>query len=68
MIISQYKAFVVREEKDGSFSRKVEKKSIGELPDGEVLVKVKYAALNYKDALSSNGHKGITRNYPHTPE
>ena len=62
-----YKAFVVRENKDGSFSRSIENKSIEELPEGEVLIKVKYAALNYKDALSSLGHKGITREYPHTP-
>ncbi|MFT6167228.1 MAG: putative YhdH/YhfP family quinone oxidoreductase [Vicingaceae bacterium] len=62
-----YKAFVVRENEDGSFSRSIENKSIEELPEGEVLIKVKYAALNYKDALSSSGHKGITREYPHTP-
>lgn len=62
-----YKAFVVRENEDGSFSRSIEKKNIEELPEGEVLIKVKYAALNYKDALSSSGHKGITREYPHTP-
>ena len=43
------------------------KKSIGELPEGDVLIRVKNAALNYKDALSSSGHKGITRNFPHTP-
>jgi NADPH:quinone reductase-like Zn-dependent oxidoreductase len=24
-------------------------------------------ALNYKDALSSIGNKGVTRKYPHTP-
>ncbi|KAA3645963.1 MAG: oxidoreductase [Bacteroidetes bacterium] len=61
-----YKAFVVREE-NGTFHRKIEQKSTTELPDHDVLIQVKYAALNYKDALSSNGHKGITRNYPHTP-
>jgi len=32
-----------------------------------VLIKVHYAALNYKDALSASGHKGITKRYPHTP-
>lgn len=67
MIISQYKAFVVREENDGTFSRSIEKKQISRLPEGEVLIKVKYAALNYKDALSSSGHKGITKKFPHTP-
>jgi putative YhdH/YhfP family quinone oxidoreductase len=62
-----YKAFVVRENSTGSISRKIETKKISELPDHEVLIEVKYAALNYKDALSSSGHKGITRNFPHTP-
>lgn len=62
-----YKAFVVRENEDGSFSRAIESKNVEELPQGEVLIQVKYAALNYKDALSSSGHKGISRNFPHTP-
>ena len=34
---------------------------------GEVLIRVQYSSLNYKDALSATGHKGVTRNYPHTP-
>ena len=67
MMEKRYKAFVVRENADGSFQRKIEDKSIEELPDGEVLIQVKYAALNYKDALSSSGHKGITKQFPHTP-
>lgn len=62
-----YKAFVIRENADGSFSRSIENKSTTELPDHEVLIQVKYAALNYKDALSASGHKGITRTYPHVP-
>jgi putative YhdH/YhfP family quinone oxidoreductase len=62
-----YKAFVVRENEDGTFSRAIEDKNTKELPEGEVLVKVSFAALNYKDALSSSGHKGISKAYPHTP-
>ena len=48
------------------FIEKIEQKSTTELPDHDVLIQVKYAALNYKDALSSNGHKGITKlsSYP----
>src|SRR5690606_2374507 len=30
-------------------------------------IKVKYSSLNYKDALSASGHKGVTKNFPHTP-
>ena len=63
----EFQAFIVRENEDGSFKRGIEQKSIEELRANELIIKVKYAALNYKDALSASGHKGITRNYPHTP-
>ena len=43
------------------------KKNISDLPDNDTLIKVKYSSLNYKDALSASGNKGVTRNYPHTP-
>lgn len=62
-----FRALVVRENADGSFSRAIEKKKISELPEGEVIIKVQFAGLNYKDALSASGHKGISRNFPHTP-
>lgn len=61
-----YKALVIREEGD-RFSRKIEEVSFSFLPESEVLIKVSYAGLNYKDALSASGHKGITRSFPHTP-
>jgi alcohol dehydrogenase len=32
-----------------------------------VLIRVRYSSLNYKDALSATGNKGVTRRYPHTP-
>lgn len=61
------KALVVREHEDSSFSKSIEEKNIDTLPSNEVLIKVHYAALNFKDALSASGHKGITKKYPHTP-
>lgn len=63
----QYHALVVRENPDGSFSRRIETLPLSFLPDHEVLIRIRAAALNYKDALSAHGHKGITRHYPHTP-
>lgn len=35
--------------------------------EGEVLIKVQYSSVNYKDALSASGNKGVTRTFPHTP-
>ncbi|MBE0537814.1 MAG: YhdH/YhfP family quinone oxidoreductase [Phycisphaerae bacterium] len=62
----RFEALVVREE-NGAFVRRIETRRIDDLPEGDLLIKVRYAALNYKDALSAAGHKGVTRRYPHTP-
>jgi acrylyl-CoA reductase (NADPH) len=62
----EFKAFVV-EEREGTYSREVKSKLISDLPEGDLLIKVHYSSLNYKDALSSIGNKGVTRKYPHTP-
>jgi acrylyl-CoA reductase (NADPH) len=38
-----------------------------ELPAGEVLVRVAWSSLNFKDALASQGHPGVVRRFPHVP-
>lgn len=55
------------EETDGKFKISVVTRSTDELPEGDVLIKVHYSSLNYKDAMSATGNKSITRVYPHTP-
>lgn len=62
-----FKAMVVRETDTGSFTRDITSRRISELPEGDLLVRVHYSALNYKDALSASGNRGVTRHYPHTP-
>ncbi len=49
------------------FAGKLVERRIADLPAGEVLIKAHYSSLNYKDALSAHGNKGVTRKYPHTP-
>jgi putative YhdH/YhfP family quinone oxidoreductase len=61
-----FQALVVRENENG-FIRQVENRTIADLPTGDVLIRVRYSSLNYKDALSANGNRGVTRRYPHTP-
>ena len=63
----EYRALRVHEVSDGVFERRIETCNISDLPDHEVLVKVKYAGMNYKDALSAYGNRGVTRRFPHTP-
>src|SRR6478609_4304388 len=62
-----YKALWVTENEPGKFQRSIISRDINELPDGDVLVRVLYSSLNYKDALSATGNKGITKKFPHTP-
>jgi len=62
-----FKAMVVQEKTDGTYTRRITEKSLDELPAGEVLVRVHYSSLNYKDGLSATGHRGVTKRYPHTP-
>ncbi|MGM0634234.1 MAG: YhdH/YhfP family quinone oxidoreductase [Pseudomonadota bacterium] len=67
-----FRAFRVEERTDGSDDRPtyktaLVKRSTDDLPDGDVLIRVRYSSLNYKDALSAQGNKGVTRHYPHTP-
>lgn len=62
-----FRTYVVTEKSDKTFSREIAEKSINELPVGDVIVNVQYSSLNYKDALSASGNRGVTRNYPHTP-
>src|SRR5215204_5178426 len=62
-----FRALRIIETPAGKFERSIEQLDLEDLPPGELLVKVYYSSLNYKDALSATGNKGITKKYPHTP-
>jgi len=62
-----FKAMQISQTQNGTFESEVLVRNISDLPSGDVLIKVHYSSLNYKDALSSSGNKGVTKNYPHTP-
>jgi alcohol dehydrogenase len=55
------------EEKDGVFIPSIKDLMLSDLPDNDVTIRVAYSSLNYKDALSATGNKGVTKTYPHTP-
>ena len=67
MAAESFRALVVRERDNGVFTRAMETRTVDDLPAGDVLIRVHYSSLNYKDALSATGNKGVTRRYPHTP-
>jgi len=62
-----FKALVADEISPRKFIQEIRTKDIAELPEGDVLIRVHYSSLNYKDALSATGNRGVTRNYPHVP-
>lgn len=62
-----FNALVVEETESGEFQRTIKQRQIDDLPNGDVVVKVSYSSLNYKDALSATGNRGVTKKYPHTP-
>jgi acrylyl-CoA reductase (NADPH) len=64
---STFAAYVVRKDAGGKVSAQVERLSLDDLPADEVLIRVEYSSLNYKDALASQGHAGVVRTLPHVP-
>jgi len=63
----QFSALLVEQPEPKTFTRRIVSRSLDELPEGELVVRVAWSSLNYKDALSATGHPGVTRGFPHTP-
>lgn len=67
---SSFQAWRVEQKEDGSFqgSEQTVSKDASSSDDTDtMLIRVSHSSLNYKDALSASGNKGVTRQFPHTP-
>ena len=62
-----FKCYYVDKPVDGTVTAGVTERRIDELPEGDVLVRVAYSSLNYKDALAATGNRGIVKRFPHVP-
>ena len=62
----KFKAIVIDNQND-KFTREVKEINIDALKDGNVLVKIDYSGLNYKDALILNNGGRIIKKYPFVP-
>ena len=60
--MTDFKAFWVEKTED-SMINSVITRSTDDLPEGDVLIKVAYSSVNYKDALSATGNPNVTRNH-----
>ncbi|HCJ27714.1 MAG TPA: oxidoreductase [Pseudomonas sp.] len=65
--MGSFRALQTSENADGRFETRIVERNVNQLPAGEVLIRVSYSSLNYKDALSASGNRGVTRKFPHTP-
>ena len=62
----KFKAVVIDNQNE-KFSREIKEVNKKDLKDGNVLVKVDYSSLNYKDALILNNGGKIVRKFPFVP-
>lgn len=61
-----FKALVLNQN-EGKTTAAVEQLAISDLPEEDVLIKVDYSSLNYKDGLAVTGKGKIIRNFPMVP-
>ena len=59
------KAFLVEKIGDKEFTADVKEVAIPKCGENEIVIKVTYSSLNYKDALSSVGNPGVSKHFPH---
>ncbi|MED3662050.1 acryloyl-CoA reductase [Ureibacillus sp. FSL K6-8385] len=64
--MSQFKALVV-DKKGEDVEIDIRQLSFDDLPKGEVLIRVHYSGVNYKDSLATIPNGNIVRNYPFVP-
>jgi acrylyl-CoA reductase (NADPH) len=64
--MDNFKAFIVNKT-DDDFSAEVKTIGLEDLPAGEVVIKVDYSSVNFKDGLASIPNGKIVRSYPFIP-
>ncbi|MEH7886534.1 acryloyl-CoA reductase [Bacillus sp. JJ1609] len=64
--MDNFKAFIVNKT-DEDFSAQVRMISLEDFPAGDVVIKVAYSSVNYKDGLASIPNGKIVRSYPFIP-
>ena len=62
----KFKAVVIDNQNE-KFTREIKEIDTSHLKDGNVLVKIDYSSLNYKDALILNNGGKIVRKFPFVP-
>jgi acrylyl-CoA reductase (NADPH) len=67
MSATQFTCYLVEKNAAGELRQSVTSRKLDELPPGEVLIRVRFSSLNYKDALASQANPAVVRRLPHVP-
>ncbi|MFT5721009.1 MAG: acrylyl-CoA reductase (NADPH) [Motiliproteus sp.] len=67
MTDSSFKALLLRQDAAGKTCAAIEQLTVADLPDEQVLIRVAYSSLNYKDGLAVTGIGKIVLNWPMVP-
>lgn len=63
--MANYRALYILEHDNGDFTQSIVNRDTSDLPENDVLIKVQFSSLNFKDAMAAHGNRGVTREFPH---
>ena len=63
----EFRCFQVSQAAERQVRHSIETIQIDDLPAGDVVIRVAWSSLNYKDALAASGHPGVAGELPHVP-
>ena len=62
-----FKRLVINKDDSQGYHTQVKELNEADLQDGDVLIKVLYSTINYKDALAISGKAPVVRRFPMIP-
>ncbi len=67
MLRESFRCYLVRKPGGDRIEAGIEERPTRELPPGDVVIRVAFSSLNYKDAMAATGHAGVVKKFPHVP-
>lgn len=65
--MSEFNCYLVSKGEKDQVTAGMNRCDLADLPEGDVLIRVAFSSLNYKDALAATGRPGVARKFPHVP-
>jgi len=67
MLPDSFTCYLVRKTDNDRIESAIAQQPLRDLPPGDVLIRVAYSSLNFKDAMAAQGNPGIVKRFPHVP-